>query len=166
MGICTFVTMESAGEALAGGVQADGWELFLQEDTSQYAALPDCRDPPPEEALTSYSPRARSWGSRGPRSSPYGQAPGTAGSVVDNVNLRKSVFFANASYETAETAILEHFEEIGRIRSCTIFRNPDGSSRGMGVVEYFNAAAATRAYYNLHGLLLEGRPVVVDEYRP
>jgi len=28
-----------------------------------------------------------------------------------------------------------------------------------------NPVAATRAYYNLHGYTIDGRPLVVDEYR-
>eukprot|EP00411_Alexandrium_monilatum_P109656 CAMPEP_0175689468 /NCGR_PEP_ID=MMETSP0097-20121207/29399_1 /TAXON_ID=311494 /ORGANISM="Alexandrium monilatum, Strain CCMP3105" /LENGTH=655 /DNA_ID=CAMNT_0016996491 /DNA_START=20 /DNA_END=1987 /DNA_ORIENTATION=+ len=170
MGICTFVSSKVAGEVLDGGIQINGWALFLQEDTSQFSfmgtsgpSVPS-RGRAPDDEHPPYSlGAARTHGTgKGPRSSPYGGS----GPMLDGVNSRKSVFFANASFQTPESAIHEHFEEIGRIRSLTLFRTPEGRSRGMGVVEYMNAASAMRAYYNLHGVALDGRPLVVDEHRP
>jgi len=185
MGNCTFADSDSARRALEGGLEVDGWRLSLREESTQHdQSMPSepasgCAEAP-RAAVRSGRPDRRWCGKahgRPWRSSPYGKAGAVgprrsvffAGAPPDAMEAgamdpRRSVCFASASPDTRKAAVFEHFEEVGRVRRMKLFTAPDGRSRGMGVVEYFTAAAAARAFYNLHGLALDGWPVAVSAY--
>mmetsp|Transcript_16823 Transcript_16823/g.39461 ORF Transcript_16823/g.39461 Transcript_16823/m.39461 type:complete len:546 (+) Transcript_16823:180-1817(+) len=152
----------SAGKARVGGRYSNHAKEEQNVDKTGLAELPFLQK---QNALAAYSPATWGKGSGGSRFSPYGRPRGALTSAHNlRMDPRRSVFFANVPYEIDEEGIKELFEEIGRIRSCVLFRTSDDRSRGMGVVEYMTAASAARAYFHLHGFPVDGRRLVVDEY--
>eukprot|EP00747_Dinoflagellata_sp_TGD_P180344 gnl/TRDRNA2_/TRDRNA2_32640_c0_seq1.p1 gnl/TRDRNA2_/TRDRNA2_32640_c0~~gnl/TRDRNA2_/TRDRNA2_32640_c0_seq1.p1 ORF type:complete len:501 (-),score=85.47 gnl/TRDRNA2_/TRDRNA2_32640_c0_seq1:74-1576(-) len=155
MGVCVYETMEAAARAISEGIEVDGRLLHLQEDQSQYAQATSLGP----KTASSYGPsKTRNLGSR---SEPYGIL--TQKYVSD---ASKAVFFSNVPVDTTESYLWLQFETVGALKSLTLFTTPDGKSRGMGIVEYFSHASASRAYDRLHERIVSGRPLMVDEYRP
>lgn len=82
----------------------------------------------------------------------------------EDLNPNKSVFFSKVPLEIAETFLKEKFGSVGEIRNFMLFTSPDGRSRGMGVVEYFTAESAERAYNEFHDMTVSGKPMHVDYF--
>jgi len=56
------------------------------------------------------------------------------------------------------------FEEVGDVKNISLKTGPDGTSKGMGTVEYIAEASAQRAYFELHERVVGGLEMIVDEY--
>lgn len=73
------------------------------------------------------------------------------------------VYFAGANWRTDEAALRRNFEEAGCLEEFTLFRFPDGRSRGMGRAAYSSPAEAQHAIVLLDRLEVDGRTLMVKE---
>ena len=82
--------------------------------------------------------------------------------MADSDSGSKVVVYAgNLSYHTEEAALSEHMRQAGEVLNVSIFRTPDGRSKGCGLVSYRTAAEADRAVAELHDTVIDGRQVLV-----
>lgn len=176
MGVCTYATSDIAEAALNQGITIEGRPLFLQEDVSQYSheEIPQGKGKGKggHQALPYGTSESSSYGGKNnkglaSRSTSYQQDYDMYGSNTNiSVDPSKAVFFANVPFEVTETFLKGKFDQVGPVKSLVCFTTPDGKSRGMGVVEYTSQAGAMRAYNQLHEMVVCGRTMIVDEYRP
>lgn len=144
MGVCIYHSAKAAEEAINYGIGIEGRSLFLGWDTSS-------------------GPEGKGDWSSGP----IGGGKGGKGWDQDDhqdVDPNTSVYFRNVPFETAEKFLREKFGNVGAIKNFMLFTTPDGRSRGQGVVEYFTATAAERAYNEIHDMNVSGRQMHVDYY--
>lgn len=82
-------------------------------------------------------------------------------------NPNATVFFNGVPYATTEGYLRSKFEACGTITDFDLWRRPDGSSHGMGTCEYSTAQEAEHAMETLHGLMVDGRRLMVqNDKRP
>lgn len=77
-----------------------------------------------------------------------------------------TVFFKNILFETTPGFLIGIFKKNGRIVDLTLWRGPDGRSRGCGTVEYGSAEQAEAAVQAVNGQVIDGRPVYVTMWQP
>lgn len=143
MGVCVYQSSHSAALAMRDGIIMDGRSLYMQEDVSQNSEEKGGWD------------NGYKGGGKG-RSQDYDS--------LSQVDPNKAVFFRNVPFETAEKFLRDKFESVGAIKNFILFTMADGRSQGKGVVEYFTATAAERAYNEIHDTIVSGRPINVDYY--
>jgi len=102
------------------------------------------------------------------RSEPYdtGKSSGKgrkSGGVVNGKMTTKTVFFANAPWETTEGYLRKQFERYGTITDFELFRRADGGSIGNGLCTFARFEEARAAIENLHESMVDGRNIVVKE---
>src|SRR5690606_19381660 len=77
------------------------------------------------------------------------------------------LFVGNLSYNTAESAIQQLFEQFGTVDEVFLARDREtGRSRGFAFVTMNNDEEATAAIEGTNGQQLEGRPLKVNEAQP
>merc|ERR1712232_1498579 len=90
-----------------------------------------------------------------------GDGPGQQGEGFGSSGCR--VFFSNVPYSVGADVLLPLFEEVGRVMEIRLFKNKNGSSRGMGHCIYQSASMATAAIKVLRDRNVEGRPIWVAD---
>ena len=76
------------------------------------------------------------------------------------------IFVSNLAWATTEDELHQLFEAYGNVESVRIITDRDtGCARGFGFVEMPNSAEAQAAIDGLHGTVLGGRPLTVNEAR-
>ena len=75
--------------------------------------------------------------------------------------ISKSLFIANIAFEADERYIREIFSYAGRIVTIDLKRDPDGTSRGFGVIEFETEFEALQAICMFNGSSLYDRPLKV-----
>jgi RNA recognition motif-containing protein len=76
------------------------------------------------------------------------------------------IFVSNLAWATTEDELHQLFEAYGNVESVRIITDRDtGRARGFGFVEMPNSAEAQAAIDGLHGTVLGGRPLTVNEAR-
>jgi RNA recognition motif-containing protein len=76
------------------------------------------------------------------------------------------IFVSNLAWATTEDELHQLFEAYGHVESVRIITDRDtGRARGFGFVEMPNSAEAQAAIDGLHGTVLGGRPLTVNEAR-
>lgn len=71
--------------------------------------------------------------------------------------MAKRLYVGNLSYQTAESALRQVFEEFGTLADVTIVEG-----KGFGFVEFETDDAAQEAMNSLNGSQLDGRQIRVD----
>jgi len=141
IGVVTFKDAHAATEVLSHGIEIEGWPLYLREAEDRG-----------ERGGAVFSEREQ-WASY--------HTEWESGSEVDP---GKSIFFANVPFLSSERELQKRFASVGVINSFHLFKRQDGSSRGMGVVEYVTTAAARRAVNTLSESNIDGRYVLIQPY--
>jgi RNA recognition motif-containing protein len=67
------------------------------------------------------------------------------------------VFISNLDFNTTWTDVKDFMRAVGKVVRADIFRNKEGQSRGMGVVEFENQEDAEQAISELSGQRINGR---------
>lgn len=107
------------------------------------------------DAKGSYSGKGR-WGSKG------GKAGGGGGKSNNwNNAWSNRVFFAGVPFHIGEREMRSYFEEMGGIRSFSVFWLKDGRHRGMGVCTFETSQQASQVLRD--GIMIEGRPLFLQE---
>mmetsp|Transcript_33329 Transcript_33329/g.71410 ORF Transcript_33329/g.71410 Transcript_33329/m.71410 type:complete len:403 (-) Transcript_33329:316-1524(-) len=78
------------------------------------------------------------------------------------------VFVGNLPFEVDEETIKDHMSEVGTVDHVEILTEkgaPGGRSKGCAVVEFNTFGAARRAVERLHDTTIEGRMILVREYK-
>ena len=75
------------------------------------------------------------------------------------------VFVGNLPYEVSWQDLKDHFKQCGYITRADVMENPDGRSKGVGVVEFSDPMNAARAIETLNDSQLGGRTIYVREDR-
>jgi len=78
-------------------------------------------------------------------------------------NPNAAVFFNGVPYVTTEGFLRSKFEACGTITDFDLWRRPDGSSHGMGTCEYSTMHEAENAIATLHGIMVDGRQLMVQK---
>jgi len=157
MGVATFRRSMDAARVLRGrSIRVLGRPLRLQEDTSQFERQPlEARGPGPVRSQRRLA-----------RPAPYPSSPDDSEEILEqeyDTDPRRSVIFRNVPFEITDVYLRRLFEKMGPVTNFEVLTLPDGRSRGTGVVEYATSNSALRAYNNLHGEIVGGRPMIVDE---
>ncbi|CAE7312886.1 mrd1, partial [Symbiodinium necroappetens] len=139
--VVTFKDAHAATEVLSHGIEIEGWPLYLREAEDRG-----------ERGGAVFSERDQ-WSSY--------HTEWESGNEVDP---GKSIFFANVPFVSREIDLKRRFASVGVINSFHLFKRQDGSSRGMGVVEYVTTAAARRAVNALSESNIDGRYVLIQPY--
>lgn len=119
---------------------------------------------------------SNSWGITLPweknRSTKAGKGGGKAG---ESKNPACKVYVGQLAYSTTWQDLTEHFSQVGTVVYSKIIMdtakgksksaNPDGWSKGMGIVEFSSPQEAQLAMMKLGGTTLHGRQIVVDEWK-
>lgn len=167
MGLVTYSSARGANAALEklNGRWVGDRELYLQEDTAQYDAVPAGRSMRPQLIAGGDTGHGVGGAPRG-RFSSYKRGASDDGAVRPAYTIGRTVFFANVLFDTPATTLIRHFEKVGLLSKFTLFTLPDGRSRGMGICEFRTFEGAEAAYHELHGTRVDGRPLLVDHYTP
>ncbi|CAE7453057.1 PAB2 [Symbiodinium natans] len=143
IGIVTFKDPQAATEVLKQGLEIEGWPLYLRE----------AEDRGEQRGAVAASSERDYWSSY--------QAEWDSPAEVDP---GKSIFFANVPFLSREIDLKRRFAQVGLINSFQLFKRQDGSSRGMGIVEYVTTSAARRACNTLSEANIDGRHVLIQPY--
>lgn len=182
MGVCTFASVEAAVWVLQQGISIEGRPLFLKEDTSDGGKAENGRGEPQHGHAPPWEHYSEppwdpdlAYRGRGP-GRPHGEAEWEDTKALraqvwqfanhEVEDSRKAVFFANVPFGITESHLRRLFQQVGQVRNFQLYTTVEGRSRGMGIVEYATEASAKRAYHELHGEKVSGRPIIVDCYKP
>lgn len=86
---------------------------------------------------------------------------GSAGQHVAQVG--RKVFVSNLNYETTWQQLKDHFKTVGPVTYCTILKDKEGKSKGLGIVEFEAPGDALRAISRLSNSVLHDRQITVRE---
>eukprot|EP00803_Ostreobium_quekettii_P009620 evm.model.scf_1149.2 EVM.evm.TU.scf_1149.2 scf_1149:23061-26682(-) len=81
-------------------------------------------------------------------------------------NPKCNIFIKGIEKDIDKENLHDTFEIFGQVVRARIETNHDGSSRGYGYVQYENEEAATEAIKRSNGMLLKGRRISVQKYKP
>jgi len=74
------------------------------------------------------------------------------------------LFVGNLSFNTTEESLTAAFQEFGEVVETKVMTEREtGRSRGFAFVEMATAEAATKAIEQMNGVVLDGRPLRVNE---
>ncbi len=77
------------------------------------------------------------------------------------------LYVGNLSFNTQENDLQELFSPFGRVVSCALITDKfTGKSRGFGFIEMGSTEEGQKAIQELHGKVVDGRPLTVNEARP
>jgi len=77
------------------------------------------------------------------------------------------LYVSNLSYQVDDAAVREIFSRFGEVRKATVIKDREtGQSRGFAFVDMPDSEAGKKAMADLHGTVLQGRPLGVTEARP
>ena len=110
------------------------------------------------------------------RPSPYGKGGGRGGSTGGGFGGGgkggggkggggKNVYVGNLTWTVSWQDLKDHFKTIGPVLNADVMQEPDGRSKGCGLVTFQNARDATRAINELHDTEINGRNIFVREDR-
>lgn len=81
--------------------------------------------------------------------------------------MGKKLYVGNLSYNISSSDLEQLFTEHGSVRSAQVIMDRDtGRSKGFGFVEMGTDQEAQTAISALHGKMVEGRNLTVNEARP
>lgn len=66
----------------------------------------------------------------------------------------------NLSFTVDEETLKEVFSKIGRVKFTKILKNEDGSSKGLGFVNFFNLEDAKNAICESENIKIDGRYLI------
>mmetsp|Transcript_4571 Transcript_4571/g.6675 ORF Transcript_4571/g.6675 Transcript_4571/m.6675 type:complete len:383 (+) Transcript_4571:76-1224(+) len=75
-----------------------------------------------------------------------------------------SVYVGNLPFDLKWQDLKDHARRAGNVDNVKILENPDGRSKGSGVVKYQHPKDAQRAIRELQGSMLGGRPITLREF--
>ena len=82
-------------------------------------------------------------------------------------DLNKRLFVANISFNTTDDGLAAIFAEAGKVVSARVILDHEtGRSRGFGFVGMSTDEETKKAIDTLHGKVVEGRELIVNEARP
>ena len=101
------------------------------------------------------------------RPSPYGKGGGRGGSKGGGGKGGggKNVYVGNLTWTVSWQDLKDHFKTIGPVLNADVMQEPDGRSKGCGLVTFQNARDADRAIRELHDTEINGRNIFVREDR-
>lgn len=151
MGVCTFATPEEAQYAITSlrDVDVDGRPLWTSADTGSHADQPLPRTLPqvPVQQL--------------PRQMPIMQPSFPMQRMKPSARVEPTeVFFSNVPFTTTKEDLLRIFAEAGEILELRLF-DKNGTSRGMGVVQFAAPESVQWAVKSLRERDVDGRPMWV-----
>ena len=81
--------------------------------------------------------------------------------------MGKKLYVGNLSFGVTDSQLQEMFAPYGQVASAQVIMDRDtGRSKGFGFVEMGSDQEAQAAISGMHGQLVEGRPLTVNEARP
>ena len=81
--------------------------------------------------------------------------------------MGKKLYVGNLSWGVSDTQLKEIFTPYGTVVSAQVISDRDtGRSKGFGFVEMSTDEEAQAAIAGMHGQVVEGRPLTVNEARP
>jgi len=81
--------------------------------------------------------------------------------------MGNKLYVGNLAYSMTDSSLQERFAEFGNVQSAKVMMDRDsGRSKGFGFVEMDTSEAAQAAIRGLHGKMVDGRDMVVNEARP
>lgn len=167
MGTCAYKDEDSVAAAIEGlnGVVIDGRYLVVQEDKRPEDSIgPSSRSGKGGKAGTQKG-KGKGWGKdSGGKGGKKGDSKG--GKNSSKGDPKRTVFWSNVSKETGEGYLRRKFESVGTIIDFDFWRR-DGYSVGKGICEYDHHLGAWRAVEQLHGMVIDGKTLLVkmDEGR-
>ncbi len=79
----------------------------------------------------------------------------------------KSIFVGNLDRDASDETVRALFETYGPVGTVSVVRDRDtGQPRGFAFVEMTDGEQADKAISGLHGTMVGGRPINVNEARP
>ena len=105
------------------------------------------------------------------RPSPYGKGGGRGGGRGGGFGSGgkggggKNVYVGNLAWTVGWQDLKDHFKTIGPVLNADVMQEPDGRSKGCGLVTFQNPRDADRAIRELHDTELDGRNIFVREDR-
>eukprot|EP00600_Ochromonadales_sp_CCMP1393_P000970 CAMPEP_0174979898 /NCGR_PEP_ID=MMETSP0004_2-20121128/15055_1 /TAXON_ID=420556 /ORGANISM="Ochromonas sp., Strain CCMP1393" /LENGTH=198 /DNA_ID=CAMNT_0016231513 /DNA_START=1 /DNA_END=598 /DNA_ORIENTATION=+ len=81
------------------------------------------------------------------------------------VGLSNRVYVGNLSWDVAWQDLKDHMKSVGEVVRADVLMEPNGRSKGCGVVEYASVEGADAAILGLQNTELKGRPIFVREDR-
>jgi RNA recognition motif-containing protein len=83
----------------------------------------------------------------------------------DNKSVGHRVYVGNLSWDVQWQDLKDHFKQTGHVLRADVMQEPDGRSKGCGIVEYTSSSDASRAISELNQTDLKGRTIFVREDR-
>eukprot|EP00927_Polykrikos_kofoidii_P031938 TRINITY_DN27349_c0_g1_i1.p1 TRINITY_DN27349_c0_g1~~TRINITY_DN27349_c0_g1_i1.p1 ORF type:complete len:610 (-),score=127.06 TRINITY_DN27349_c0_g1_i1:170-1969(-) len=166
MGVVTYASHEDAEEAietLDGRVEVDGHILRVSvEDPAKTDGGKGKKNEGGKGRLDGDGGNGKGFGAANAMIPRKGE--GVKGAEGKRKNRR--VFFRNLLYETTAGILLGQFKKIGYVVSLDLWKNSEGRSLGMGVVEFETHAQAREAIDEFDGIILDGRPMLLEFEEP
>jgi RNA recognition motif-containing protein len=80
-------------------------------------------------------------------------------------NNNRRVYVNNLTWETSWQELKDHFKQVGQVVRADILEEPNGRSKGCGIVEFQSPSDAIQAVESLNNSELNGRVIYVREDR-
>ncbi len=81
--------------------------------------------------------------------------------------MGKKLYVGNLSFKMTDDSLRDAFASFGTVESAKIIMDREsGRSKGFGFVEMSSDSEAEAAIEKMHGQMLDGRPLTVNEARP
>lgn len=178
MGIVEFQSVKEAKYAvkMLHGQDMDGRKLVVQADLYDAGSAPVDSSYEEWSDWRGWEAPHESYSTPIGASAPIGSHPqdwptwGTGGGKPSKSKAKHAdadywgsnrVFFSGADSTLPGHVVQRYFQEYGEIRSFSLFRHPNGRSRGMGVVTFVLSDSAHEVLE--HGIEINGWPLFVQE---
>ncbi|OQR95163.1 RNA binding protein [Thraustotheca clavata] len=158
-GLVTFRTHDMAMNAIERLTDTElmGRKIFVREDREENNQKPPRSLPPQSSSYMASSVYVS------PPTSGYSN-PFTPVSVA-NLNGGTRVYVGNLSWSVKWQDLKDHMKQAGNVLHADVLEEPNGRSKGCGIVEYDTPEAAARAIMMLTDSKLDNRPIFVREDR-
>jgi RNA recognition motif-containing protein len=87
--------------------------------------------------------------------------------VLPAGDSKMNIYVGNISREATEDELRSEFEQFGTVTNVSLIKDKfTNSLKGFGFVDMPNKAEAEKAIENLHGAMVNGRPLTVNVAKP
>lgn len=155
-GIVEFETPEQAAAAIQtlNHTDLDERQIFVREDREDSELKPHLQADGDNHSIRSTD--------RMKRTRPFGALPPNAAGPV---TIGRRVWVGNLGFETTWQDLKDHFRQAGAVTHADIMQDPEGNSKGCGLVTFASPQDALRAISLLSNSQLGDRQIMVREDR-
>ena len=177
-GIVEFATVEGAVQAVTelNDIELNGRRIFVREDREHRGGVGPATNPGRFNPYQHHQQQHHHHQYHGGGYNQFYQPSNYVGGVGQGItgtpgtNIRsqaqsRRVYVGNLSWDVSWQELKEHMWAVGNVFHAEIITEPNGRSKGCGIVEYSNEMEALQAISSMTNTELKGRNIFVREDR-